>query len=337
MSNKVKFAIVGCGRISAKHIKAIFSNRKCADLTAVCDINVEKTKDIKKLHRDIMVYNIFENLLKDDNVDVISICTPSGLHAKMAIAAMEAGKDVIIEKPIAMNVRDADLIANTENRTGRFALPVLQNRFNEAIKIVKNEIKNCGKILNIDASVSWYRPQEYYDDGVHGTRHMDGGVLMNQGVHYVDIITYFMGETPKKIYADGGTYSHKMECEDTIALTMKYSDGRIGCLRANTISYPRNFEGSVTLFCEKATIRIAGEALDSIAYWSGIGEQKNNFPTPQKKAGVYGIGHESIYNNFLNCKINGDQKYMTIGEARDSLRIIESAYASFRHGKPKKI
>lgn len=334
---KINFAIVGCGRISIKHAEAIFYHNKYANLVAACDTDIKRAKKMKKKYRVSKIYDKFDELLKDENIDVVSICTPSGFHAEMAVAAMKAGKDVVIEKPIAMNVHDALMIERIAKSTGRLALPVMQNRFNDAIQLVKKRIKNCGKILHISVALFWYRPQIYYNDGVHGGRKMDGGVLFNQGVHYIDVITYFMGEVPKQVYADGGTYAHKMECEDTIALTMKYKDRRIASFCANTIAYPKNFEGSITLFCEKATIKISGTALNLIEYWSGNGSSNIDIFGGRKNHDIYGYGHILVYKNFLDFKRNGIGEYITMTEAIGSVKIMESAYKSLLFNKPVKV
>lgn len=321
----IKFGIIGCGRISKKHFDAII-NIENVEIAAVCDIDLDKLERFKRLYGIDKGYTNYLDLLNATDIDIVCICAPSGLHARMAIDAMERDKHVILEKPMALKVADAKKIISTQKNTGKSLTVVLQNRLNPPIVFLKENIEKLGKILSMNVSVFWYRPQEYYNDKVHGTREMDGGALMNQGTHYVDMITYLVGEKPKNIFASGGTMAHNMECEDVASLIMEFSDGKIISLQANTFSFPENFEGSITIFFEKATIKIGGKALNEITYWRGNLENEAMKNFPPSVADVYGNGHTAIIKNMVEHLRSNKKLLVTAEDGLLSLEIIEKTY-----------
>jgi predicted dehydrogenase len=321
---RLNFAITGCGRISKKHIEAI-GKIPGAQLYAVCDSNIEKA-DGAVDSAYVKRFRDFEDLIADKEIDVVNICTPSGLHTDMAIRAMECGKNVILEKPMAMDIASAERIITAKRSTGKALTVILQNRFNPPIAFIKKHQDNLGRLLTISASVYWYRSQDYYEDGWHGTKKMDGGALLNQGTHYIDMISYFMNDSPTEILAAGATLRHSMECEDAAALILKFRDGRFCTLQANTISYPENFEGSIILFFEKATVKIAGKALDRIEYWKGALQDEAERFNAQPISDIYGNGHQTQIGNMASHLLNGTKLLVEAEDGLASLRIIESAY-----------
>ena len=328
----INIGLVGCGRISHKHIIAINSINN-AKIIAICDIDKGKVNNLSKKLNISKNYTNYKEILNDKDIDVIDICAPSGLHHLMAIDAFKQGKDVILEKPISLTVLDAKKVVKSAKKYKRVILPVMQNRFNPAIIFLKNNFGKLGKINYIEAACFWYRSQDYYNDGWHGTKKMDGGVLMNQGIHYVDMIYYLIGSLPKEVSALGGTYVHKMECEDVISLNIKFKNNIIASLRANTISYPENFEGSIIIFFERATIKIGGKATNQIISWRGKGENSadefNNFQSDD----IYGGGHIDVIKNMCDIKNNIAKPYMSGDDAMVSIKIIEAAYKSIAKKK----
>jgi UDP-N-acetyl-2-amino-2-deoxyglucuronate dehydrogenase len=331
----IKFGLIGCGRISEKHISAI-SNAENAAITAICDTDKQKTEKLSDFLNINKIYTDYRQIIKDKDVDVVNICTPSGLHYIMTSEALKNGKDVILEKPISLKVSDAKKLIRLSDKYNRILLPVMQNRFNPAIALVKNNADKLGKINYIEAACFWHRTQDYYNDGWHGTKKMDGGVLMNQGIHYVDIIYYLLGSLPSEVSAFGGAYGHKMECEDVISVNVKFKNNIIASIRANTISYPENFEGSITIFFEKATIKIGGKAMNHIMNWNGEGENIGKEFENIHLEDIYGGGHREVIKNMCDIK-NGVSPYMTAKDALVSIKIIEGAYKSMAKNKTVKI
>lgn len=323
----IKVGLIGCGRISSKHIDSI-AKIEGMEIVAICDIDSEKVNHLSKKLNINKTYLDYREMLNDSNVEVVDICTPSGLHRVMAIDALRKGKDVIIEKPIALTFSDAEEIIEVAKTENKLLLPIMQNRFNSAIVFLKKNIDKLGKINFIDAACYWYRPQDYYNDGWHGTKEMDGGVLMNQGIHYIDMIYYLMGCLPKEISALGGTFGHQMECEDVASLNIKFQNDVIASLRANTISFPENFEGSITIFFEKATVRIGGKAMNQIVSWKGEGEKIAEEFSNLASDDIYGDGHLKVLKNMFDIKINGFKSYISGEDAAISVKIINGAYDS---------
>lgn len=329
MNNKknINIGLVGCGRISYKHITAI-DNIENVKIVAICDIDREKVDILSKKLNISKAYTNYKEIINDKNVDVIDICTPSGLHSMMAIDAFKRGKDVILEKPIALTVLDAKKVIKFAKKYSRIFLPVMQNRFNPVIVFLKNNLSKLGRINYIEAACFWYRPQDYYNDGWHGTKQMDGSVLMNQGIHYVDMMYYLIGCQAKEISAFGGTYGHKMECEDVVSLNIKFKNNIIASLRANTIAYPENFEGSITIFFEKATVKIGDKAMNQIISWKGEGQEMGGEFSNSQSDDIYGGGHLGVIKNMHDFKSNNFEPYISGEDAMVSIKIIEAAHKS---------
>jgi len=327
LNKKIKYAIIGCGRISKRHFEAINQDSRCS-LYAACDLDENKLKMVKELYPLIKLYKNFLDVLGDKNVDVINICTPSGLHAKMAILAAKNGKNVIVEKPMAMLEKDAEKMVKIFSKKQKKLCVVLQNRFNPVIQVVLNEMSKLGKLNYISASVYWHRDQNYYNDGWHGTKEMDGGVLLNQAIHFVDMVQFISKKSIIAVSAYSATAKHVMECEDVITINLKFSDGTLGNIQANTISYPKNYEGAILLFFDKATIKIGGGSMNEIIYWEG--DLKNSFQDFQKhnSQSVYGLGHDEIIKNMNDSLLSNKEIIINGTEGIKSVKIIEAIYKS---------
>jgi len=332
----MRIGLVGCGRISKKHFEAIkkLSN---ADIVACCDIIEEKAKDAAKTYGIPYWTTNYEDLLKR-NLDLISICTPSGLHPQHGIMAANHGIHVLTEKPMGVSLEDADKLikACAENNVNLFV--VLQNRMNPAIQMLKKAIDHgrFGKLYMIVANVFWSRPQAYYDLAEwRGTWALDGGAFCNQASHYVDLVQWFGGPV-KSVMARTDTLARDIEAEDTGAAIIKFDSGCIATINVSMLTYPKNLEGSITIIGEKGTARVGGIAVNEILYWKFSDANESDlileaFST--KPDSVYGFGHESYYNNVIHS-INKEEKPLVDGnEGRKSLELIESIYISSKNQK----
>lgn len=330
---KISVGCAGCGRIFSKHADAI-TRTPDLELIAVCDANAAALENVRQLFSQVTLYEKYHDFLNDSRMNVVVVATPSGLHSDMACQALAAGKDVILEKPIALTSEQAHHIIEAEAKTGHQVSVVLQNRFNKAVQLVKEKSAELGALKYISGNVFWYRPQSYYEDGWHGTKAQDGGALMNQGTHYVDMLLYLSGKKVAALSAFGGTFNHQMECEDVVTVNLKFTDGTLGNLQVNTITYPQNMEGSITLFFEQATIKIGGTALNEIVNWQGKGEELRVTNQGEAIDNIYGKGHAYFYEKFSEWYRRKKQPVpISLQEGYQTLRFIEKVYQSMATGE----
>ncbi len=328
-TKKIKFGLVGCGRVSKKHFESITSNKN-ALLVATCDIDIHKAVECKNKYNAKYAFKEYLDMLANQEIDVVNICTPSGIHAEMGLLAAKYGKHCIIEKPMALNTKDAIKLIKAFKRKKLSLQVVLQNRFNHVIKYLKNIIDNneLGDIFIANATARWYRDQSYYEDGWHGTEENDGGALMNQGTHYVDILLYLVNKPIKSIYCSKSTLNHKMECEDVAALTVTFKDNSIGIIEVSTLAYPKNLEGSITLVCKKGSIKIGGTSLNKVEYCT-----LKELSLEEDHSSVYGNGHKTIIDNMIHHLLNNEPLHVDGNEGIKSLELIQAAYKSAKTGK----
>jgi UDP-N-acetyl-2-amino-2-deoxyglucuronate dehydrogenase len=256
---KINFGIIGCGRIAYKHAEAIKKNEK-ANLLCVCDVIKERAVDYKDKYGAECCYTEYHELLENPDLDVVSICTPSGMHAEMGIAAAKAGKHVIVEKPMAMSLQDADdLIQACEDNGVKLAV-CFQNRFNPPVQKLRRALEEgrFGKLTHASAVVRWFRPQDYYDQAPwRGTRANDGGCLMNQSIHNIDLLQWMMGPV-ESVFGYTANNLRKIECEDVGVAVLKFKSGALGVIEASTTVYPENLEETLNIFGEKGTVVLGG-------------------------------------------------------------------------------
>jgi len=335
MNNKFKIAIVGMGRISNKHLEAIKYNNKYFKLVAICDNDKKKLSQFNNQH--INKYTEINNMLRNEKIDILSICTPSGYHAKQSIIASKHKINVISEKPMAINTKDAKKMILEAKKNKKKLFVVKQNRFNQTLKYLKHLITrgSLGKIYLFNSNVFWNRPQKYYDSAKwRGTYKLDGGALMNQASHYVDMIEWLFGPV-KEVAAKMETISRKIEAEDSCVLNFKMKKNILGSLSVTMLCYEKNFEGSLTIVAEKGTVRIAGIALNDIKEINLKNKTiKNNlFKKSYSVKNVYGNGHNEYYKN-VALNLLGKKNDITEGiDGLKSLKIIESAYISNKKNK----
>ena len=340
MSAKREYSIgvVGCGRISQHHFDAI-AKIDGLSIGAVCDIDEARAKSAGK-DRHAPSFTSLAKMLKEAPIDVVAICTPSGLHPENGILAAEAGKHVVSEKPMAVTVDAADRLIEACDKAGVRLFVVKQNRLNPPIRLLKRAVERgrFGRIFVANVTVRWQRPQEYYDaEPWRGTWKLDGGAIMNQASHYVDLIQWIVGPV-ESVVAKTATQARKIEAEDSGVAVLKFASGALGVIEVNVLTYPRNYEGSITVIGETGTVKIGGTAVNRVEHWSfaeyddddklvETGAINTSPPT------VYGFGHEGYYRNVL-AVLRGEAKAETDGRAgRESLALIQAIYESARSGR----
>lgn len=337
---KLGFGIIGCGRVAPRHAQSLI-DLPYADLVAVADLLPYRAD---KFHKE---YNAdpltdYKEMLKRDDIDVVNVCVPSGMHKQVTLDALAAGKHVIVEKPIALSTDDANQMISAAKDAGVKLCVILQNRYNPPMLELREAVTSgrIGKLLLGNATVRWYRPQSYYEDGWHGTWAMDGGALMNQSIHHIDALQWLMGDV-ESVFAFTGTLAHKMEAEDTGVVALRFKSGALGTIEGSTITYPQNIEGSVAIFGEKGSLKVGGTALNRKVLWRIEGEMGNerelitgDLVDPPS---VYGTSHRVVIQDMINA-IHEDRQPQTHGEeGKRSLALVQAIYESARTGQPVEV
>lgn len=352
--SKLKFAIIGCGRISHKHIEALANNVEDTELVAVCDIVAEKMdKDVEEYYEhikenrridsedeyieeiaatkeEVRKYTDYKEMLGKEDIDVVSICTESGYHAKHAIDCLNAGKHVLVEKPMALSAADADEMIRLAKEK-KLKLGVChQNRFNPPIQKLRRAIEEgrFGKIINGTARILWNRNDDYYKQAPwRGTKELDGGTLMNQCIHNIDLLQWMMGSEVERIHAERDTFLRDIEMEDFGAILIRFKNGSIGIVEGSACVYPKNLEETLSIFGEKGTVVIGGLAVNEIKTWQFADERDYDKEDESTKVdSVYGKGHTPLYKDFIDA-INEDREPLINGEeGKKALEIILKAY-----------
>jgi len=333
------FAIIGCGRIAPRHAQALHSLEESHSvrLTATFDVIASRADHLAKEY-GARAYPSYQAVLDDPQIQVVSICVPSGLHVAVASEAARAGKHVLVEKPIAINLQDADHLIEICEQQGVTLGVVLQNRFNPPMRDLRALVDSgkLGKIMLGNATVRWYRPQEYYEDDWHGTWALDGGALMNQSIHHIDALQWLMGDV-ESVYAYTATLAHRMEAEDVGVAVVRFKSGALASIEGSTITYPENLEGSVTLFGERGSVKVGGTALNRKIFWKVAGEMEHERETLTREEldppSVYGYSHREQVAEMVDA-IREKRLPTTHGrEARRSLQLVCAIYESARSRK----
>lgn len=330
---KINIALVGCGRISKNHLQSIIQNENFA-LTAVCDTN-QQSLDSAVNEYGVDGYNNLDDMLKTVNADVVSVCTPSGIHPSQVIKIANSGRHVITEKPMATRWQDGLDMVKACDETGVRLFVVKQNRRNATLQLLKQAIeqKRFGQIYMVNVNVFWTRPQEYYDHAFwRGTWEFDGGAFMNQASHYVDLLHWMLGPVDS-IQAMMGTLARDIEAEDTGVMNIRWRNGAMGSVAVTMLTYPKNLEGSITVLGEKGTVRIGGMAVNEIQNWEFADSRPEDEEIKQanyQTTSVYGFGHPLYYQNVVDV-LQGKAQPETDGrEGLGSLELLIAAYKSAR-------
>lgn len=334
---KIRTAVVGCGRVSKNHFKSIESHKEDLELVAVCD---NKRELLNKVSSELGVpgFDNLEIMLQEMNLDLISICTPSGIHPQQVIKAAQSGVHVVTEKPMATRWKDAlEMVRACDEARVRLFV-VKQNRRNTTLQLLKRAIqeKRFGRIYMVCLNVFWTRPQEYYDSAAwRGTWELDGGAFMNQASHYVDLLEWLIGPI-SDIQAMTGTLERNIEVEDTGVMNVRWRNGALGSMSVTMLTYPRNYEGSITILGEKGTARIGGVAVNEILAWDFADERDYDGSirnASYQTASVYGFGHPLYFKNVVDV-MRGVAEPETDGrEGLKSMEVLVAAYLSARDHK----
>ena len=334
-----RIGLVGCGRISKNHFDAIHKVDGLS-LAAVCDTDAERARRAGE-EQGVPAYRTLDDMLRasDDEApfDVVVVCTPSGLHSAHGSAAARAGKHVVTEKPMAISLTQADELVHACDEAGVQLFVVKQNRLNPPVQLLKRAVDKgrFGRIYMANVTVRWQRPQEYYDaEPWRGTWEFDGGAIMNQASHYVDLMQWLVGPV-ESVLAKTATQARRIEAEDSGVGLVKFRSGALGVIEVNVLTYPRNLEGSITVLGEKGSVKIGGTAVNRVETWlfadydddDKLVDSANTNPP-----NVYGYGHEGYYRNVLSV-LRGEAKPETDGRAgRKSLELILGIYESAKSG-----
>ncbi|QNI90824.1 putative oxidoreductase [Synechococcus sp. BOUM118] len=350
----VNVAIVGCGRISKNHISALTANFPRAIIKALCDIDESRLVSSIKLiseslseetafDNDICKYTDYEAMINDISqesitIDLIVITSPSGLHPTQVIAAANAGVNVCTEKPMATRWADGLAMVKACDFAKVKLFVVKQNRYNPTISLLKSQITKgrFGRIYMVTANVFWQRPQAYYDQADwRGTWEFDGGALMNQASHYVDLLEWLVGPV-ESVNALTSTLGRNIEVEDTAAINLKWRCGALGTMAVTMLTYPENMEGSITILGEFGSVRIGGKAANKIEYWkfsTSSSDDELVRSSNYEISSVYGNGHQAYYENMLDALEGASTPICDGREGLKSLELLVGMYQSSRNGE----
>jgi UDP-N-acetyl-2-amino-2-deoxyglucuronate dehydrogenase len=329
---KVKIAIIGCGRIAERHAEQI---NKFGILVAVCDIDSNKVQKFVNKY-NCKGFNNIDDLLnnKIENLDVISICTPNGLHAQHSIKSLKSGYNVLCEKPMAIKIEDCGEMIKIAEKMNKRLFIIKQNRFNPPVEKLKNIIDNnlLGKIFNVQLNCFWNRNEDYYFNSWKGTTELDGGTLFTQFSHFIDLLYWLIGDVDiVKSFTNNYLHNNIIEFEDTGVVILKFLNGAIGTINYTVNSFGKNMEGSITVFGEYGTIKIGGQYLNELEYQNikdhiienlPIGNTANNYGTYQGSMS----NHDMVYKNVIDVLTKNASINANMFEGLKTVEIINKIY-----------
>jgi UDP-N-acetyl-2-amino-2-deoxyglucuronate dehydrogenase len=337
IGRKIRFALVGCGRISKNHFDSISQHAGDAELTDVCDINPDALASAVQT-TGAVGHSDLSTLLQKTTADCIVLTTPSGQHPSQAIEVARSGRHVLSEKPMATKWDDGVRMVRACEEAGVHLFVVKQNRKNATLQLLKQAVasKRFGQIYMVTLNVFWQRPQVgYYDQAKwRGTWDMDGGAFMNQASHYVDLLEWLIGPIDS-LHAYTATLAREIEAEDTGVLSVKWRNGALGSLNCTVLTYPKNLEGSITILGEKGTVRVGGVAVNEIQEWKFADAHPDDEKikaASYETTSVYGFGHPLYYENVIKT-LRGQARPDVDGrEGLKSLEVLIATYRSARDG-----
>lgn len=334
----MKYALIGCGRIATNHMKAAMNNN--LEISAVCDIICDKMDELLAKHgleneKSIRKYDDYKKMIEDIKPELVSIATESGNHAEIALYCIDNGINVIIEKPMAMSMSDADEIIRRSEEKGVKVSACHQNRFNIAIQELRKAIEagRFGKLSHGSIHVRWNRNENYYKQAPwRGTWAQDGGALMNQCIHGIDLLRWMMGDEIDEIYGATRQQFHDyLEAEDVGMAVIKFKNGAIGTIEGTTNVYPENLEETLYIFGEKGTVKIGGTSTNNIDVWNFADESEDdskNKGLKEQTSNVYGNGHTSLFADVIDAIENDRKPYVDAVAGRNALEVVLSIYKS---------
>jgi UDP-N-acetyl-2-amino-2-deoxyglucuronate dehydrogenase len=330
----LNIALVGCGRIARRHADLLGgSHIRGARLVAVCDVKEQRAQELARTF-GVPAYADMHEMATREPIDVFAVLTESGLHAEHVIALSAYGKHILVEKPMALTLDDADAMIQACDRHGIKLFVVKQNRFNVPVQKLRTALDEgrFGKLVLGTVRVRWCRTQAYYDqDAWRGTWALDGGVLSNQASHHVDLLEWMMGDVDT-VFAHSSTALAKIEAEDTAVVLLRFRSGALGVIEATTAARPVDLEGSISLLGEGGSVEIGGFAVNQMKTWRFVDKRPDDERVMQdfsvNPPNVYGFGHQAYYDHVVDC-INHDRPQLIDGlEGRRSLELITAIYES---------
>ena len=342
----MKYVLIGCGRIAVNHIKAVLNNH--LELAAVCDVKPEAMETLLAKHglekdTSIRRYTDYREMIEAEQPTLAAIATESGIHAEIALYCIQHGKHVLVEKPMALSTADAEKMI-AEAKAHKVTLGVChQNRFNAPIQQLHKALEDgrFGKLVNGTARILWNRTMPYYEQAPwRGTWAQDGGTLMNQCIHNIDLLQWSLGGEPDTVMAMTGNFLRDIQAEDFGAILIRFKNGAIGIVEGTACVYPKNLEETLSIFGGTGTAVIGGLAVNRVQTW--------NFETPAPQddevakingtdpKDVYGSGHTPLYANYIHAIENGVDPLVSGTEAIKAMKIILAAYRSQKTGQPVK-
>lgn len=343
----MKYALIGCGRIATNHVKAVLNNN--LEFVAACDAIPEQMEALLAKHgleqdSSIKRYTDYKKMIEENDLDLIGIATESGIHAEIALYCIDHGINVIIEKPIAMSIQDADeIIRHAEEKHVKVSA-CHQNRFNIAVQEMRNALEagRFGKISHGSVHVRWNRNKDYYTQAPwRGKWASDGGALMNQCIHGIDLLRWMLGDEIEEVYGATRQQFHDyLEAEDVGMAVIKFKNGAIATVEGTTNVYPQNLEETLYVFGENGTVKLGGKSTNNIDVWNFADEteeDKKNKGLEEATSNVYGNGHTSLYADVIDAIKNDRAPYVDAVAGRNALELVLAIYKSQKEGRPVKL
>lgn len=344
----MKYALIGCGRIAVNHVKAV--NNNGLEFVAACDVELKNIdilfeKQMPNNMESIARYTDYKVMINEHpEIELIAIATSSGFHAEIALYCINHGINVIIEKPIAMNIADADEIIRKSQEKGVVVSACHQNRFNIAVQQMRKAIDDgrFGKLSHGSINVRWNRNKDYYDQAKwRGTWAEDGGCLMNQCIHGIDLLRWMMGNEVDTVYGVTRQQQHDyLEAEDVGVAILTLKNGAVATIEGTVNVYSKNLEETLYLFGEKGTVKLGGASTNNIDVWNfadSNSEDEKNQGLHEETSNVYGNGHTSLYADVIDSIKNHHKPYVDAIAGRNALEIILAIYKSMKTGVPVKL
>lgn len=343
----MKYALIGCGRIATNHVKAVLNNG--LEFAAVCDVVPQQMEVLLEKHglekdASILRYTDYQKMIEEVKPELVGIATESGVHAEIALYCIDHGVNCIIEKPIAMSMEDADEIVRRSEEKGVKVSACHQNRFNIAVQETRKALEagRFGKLSHGSIHVRWNRNKNYYDQAPwRGKWASDGGALMNQCIHGIDLLRWMFGDEVEEVYGQTRQqFHHYLEAEDVGMAVIKFKNGAIATVEGTTNVYPQNLEETLYIFGENGTVKIGGKSTNNIDVWDFADEGARddaNRNLKEATSNVYGNGHTSLYADMVDAVKNDRKPYVDAAAGRNALELVLAIYKSQKEGMPVKL
>lgn len=339
----MKYALIGAGRIAVNHIKAVVNNN--LELVAICDIcpeHIDVLFEKTGYRTPVERYTDYKEMINEHpDLDLVSIATDSGVHAEIALYCIDKGLNVIIEKPIAMSLSDADEIIQRAEKKCVKVSACHQNRFNLAVQEMRKAVENqrFGKLSHGSIHVRWNRNKAYYEQAPwRGKWASDGGALMNQCIHGIDLLRWMMGDEVDEVYGVTRQQYHEyLECEDVGLGILKFKNGAIGSVEGTVNVYPKNLEETLYLFGETGTVKLGGTSCNNIDVWDFDDDKENKAGLQEATSNVYGNGHTALFADMIEAIRDNRKPYVDAVAGRNALEVVLAIYKSQLTGEPVKL